>query len=371
MTRLLSVALLTPVLTAYLAQPARAQTPAVPRTYSFQGTASMMMPGMKVVVHRNGPRELIERILPAREGMWQEMHDRVLYDFAGHKVYSRDLVANKCTVQRYESPYAPMFDPIGGSGEQIAELAKAPPRVLRRETVNGIPSRVVEQTFPDTKGRFRLWLEEKYGFTVRWDVLWPGKPPATQLEIGQLSYAPSPAALFVPPPDCTPIGGVATATGGHSETTVEAEVSAQVDLKTDRTSGAPAQAPTVTPVPATPGQITAVRLRLEPDHYAGPCPGKVKLVAEITTDGPGTVWYQIMAGAVSNSPEGRLKFGEAGTRAVTVQGAFQVTPAVQEAGMIAAMEDAAGQRGETVSADPVNYNIKCTARAGAPRPPLR
>ena len=202
--------------------------------------------------------------------------------------------------------------------------------------------------------------------------MWPGKPPATQLEIGQLSYAPSPAALFAPPSDCTPIGGVATATGGHAEATVEAEVSTQtVDLKTGQTSGATPEAPTVTPAPATPGQVTAVRLRLEPDHYTGPCPGKVKLVGEISTDGPGTVWYQIMAGAVSNSPEGKLRFSQAGTQTVTVQGAFQVTPAVQEAGMIAAMEDAAGQRGETVSADPVNYNITCTGRAGAARAPSR
>jgi hypothetical protein len=153
---------------------------------------------------------------------------------------------------------------------------------------------------------------------------------------------------------------------------VEAEVPTQtVDLKTGQTSGTAPEAPTVAPVPAAPGQVTAVRLRLEPDHYAGPCPGKVTMVGEISTDGPGTVWYQFMAGAVSNSPEGRLKFGEAGTRTVTVQGAFQAAPAVPEAGMLAAMEDAAGQRGETVSADAVAYNITCTGRAVAPRAPSR
>lgn len=369
MMRSLSVALVTTSLAVCLARPAGAQTPPLPRTYSFEGTASMLMPGLKVVVHRNGPWEVIERILPGREGMPPELHDRVLYDFDGHKVYTRDLLADRCTVQRYESPYAPMFDPIGGAEEQIAQMAKAPPRVLRRETVNGIPARVVEDRLEGADGKYRLWLEEKYGFPVRMEVALAGRPAAVQLDMAQLSYAASPAALFVPPSGCTPIGGVATATGGHAEATVDVQVPTQtVDLQSGRTSAEPAQA-SVTPVAA--GQITAARLRLVPERYSGPCPGKVKLVAEISTDGPGTVWYQVMAGAVSSSPEGRLKFTQAGTQTVTVQGAFNVAPAVPEAGLIAAMEDAAGQRGETVSADPVPYNITCTGKAGGQRTPAR
>jgi hypothetical protein len=50
-------------------------------------------------------------------------------------------------------------------------------------------------------------------------------------------------------------------------------------------------------------------------------------------------------------------------------GAFQVTPAVPEAGMIAAMEDAVGRPGETVSAEAVPYNITCTGRASGGRGP--
>ena len=369
MMRLLSVVASTAVLAACLAQPGHAQTTTLPRTYSFEGSMPLIMPGLKVIVHRNGPIELVERIVPGKEGEGPEYHDRVLYDFDGHKVYTRDLLSNQCTVQRYESDFAPMFDPIGGAAEQIAEMVKAAPPVVRRETVNGIPTRVFEQMLGGAAGKVSLWVEAKYGFSVRQVLTRPGKAPVVMHEIGQLSYAPSPAALFAAPSGCTPIGGVATATGGHAEATVEAEVPTQtVDLQTGRTSGEPAAA-AVTPVPAPPGQVTAVRLRLVPDHYAGPCPGKVTLVGEITTDGPGTVWYQVMAGAVSNSPEGRLTFSEAGTQTVTVQGAFNVAPAVPEAGMLAGMEDAAGQRGETVSADPVRYNITC--RAGAARRPSR
>ena len=38
------------------------------------------------------------------------------------------------------------------------------------------------------------------------------------------------------------------------------------------------------------GKVTAVRLRLVPDSYSGPCPGKVRLVGEITTDGLQRQW---------------------------------------------------------------------------------
>lgn len=111
----------------------------------------------------------------------------------------------------------------------------------------------------------------------------------------------------------------------------------------------------------SPSRVTAVHLRMEPDHYTGPCPGHIRLVAEISTDGPGSVWYSFQAGAVSNSPEGTLTFTEAGTQTIGIDGRFNATPAVPEASVIAVMEDEAGNHGPlTVSSGPVNYNIICT-----------
>jgi len=108
-------------------------------------------------------------------------------------------------------------------------------------------------------------------------------------------------------------------------------------------------------------RVTAVNLRMEPDHYAGPCPGQIALVAEISADGPGSVWYSFQAGAVSNSPEGTLTFSEAGTKTVRIDGRFNATPAVPEAAVIAAMEEEDGNHGPlTVSSGPVKYNITCT-----------
>jgi hypothetical protein len=88
------------------------------------------------------------------------------------------------------------------------------------------------------------------------------------------------------------------------------------------------------------------------------------LVAEITTNGPGTVWYRFLAGAVSNSPEGTVRFDGAGTQTVTTDGTIRLTPRVTAASFIAIMEDAQGQHGPlNVSSGLVNYNITCTGQA--------
>ena len=126
--------------------------------------------------------------------------------------------------------------------------------------------------------------------------------------------------------------------------------------------------------PAAPGKVTSVRLRFVPDVYAGPCPGKIQLVGEITTDGPGTVWYHFLAGAVSHSPEGTVTFSGAGTKTVTVDGAFNSAPRVPNASLLAAMQDENGRHGpRNVSSGPVPYQLSCGGAAPpapAMRPPL-
>jgi hypothetical protein len=87
-------------------------------------------------------------------------------------------------------------------------------------------------------------------------------------------------------------------------------------------------------------------------------------VGDITTNGPGTVWYQFLAGAVSHSPEGTVSFSSAGTQTVTIDGTFRMTPRVPHASLIAIMEDQEGKHGpQNVSSGPVDYNITCTGQA--------
>ena len=114
--------------------------------------------------------------------------------------------------------------------------------------------------------------------------------------------------------------------------------------------------------PGPAGEVTAVHLRVVPESYVGTCPSPVVLTADITTNGPGVVWYRFLAGAVyRNGPaEGTVRFTAAGTKAVVLEGTIRVTPAVGQTSLIAAMEDEQGNHGpQTVTSGPVNYNRTC------------
>lgn len=204
------------------------------------------------------------------------------------------------------------------------------------------------------EGKMTYWFEEKRGFTVKQTVTLKGRPERVVFEIRQITYAPSPASLFTPPANCTPGGGVTSATGGHAEAQAEVTVQQTQDLAT----AAPA-------APAARGTVTAVRLHLVPEGFSGACPSPVQLVADITTDGPGTVWYEFLAGAVRKKGpgDGRVKFGAGGTRTVTLDAEYVMTPGVPELSILAAMEDENGSHGpQTVSSEPAYYNATCTRR---------
>jgi len=108
--------------------------------------------------------------------------------------------------------------------------------------------------------------------------------------------------------------------------------------------GASAGSQTTTPAnqPATAGtanaRVTAVRLEVVPAEYSGPCPAKVQLVGTITTDGPGTAYYQFQAGAVGGNREGTVNFSAAGTETVTSEGQVRRTPQVRTVRFLAGME---------------------------------
>ncbi len=115
-------------------------------------------------------------------------------------------------------------------------------------------------------------------------------------------------------------------------------------------------------------RVTAVRLRLVPESYEGPCPSHVQLVGDITTSGPGTVWYQFLAGAVRKSgpAENTVNFSAGGTQTVTLEAEYVSTPGSPHTSLLAAMVDGQGRHGpQNMSSGPVNYNATCTGRAPA------
>ena len=108
--------------------------------------------------------------------------------------------------------------------------------------------------------------------------------------------------------------------------------------------------------------MTAVRLRIVPERYTGSCPKAVKLIGEITTDGPGTVWYEFLAGALrKRGPrDGSLRFTRGGTQQVTLEAEYVATPSVPECILLAAETKEDGSHGpETVSSGPVRFNATC------------
>jgi hypothetical protein len=351
----LTTAALGALLAAGLVQ-LQAQTLGMPETYSFTARSDMVWPKSTHTVNRNGSMELVE--IKNDSG---DFHLVQLYDFQAHKVYTRDLNAGSCTAQEYVSPYAPVpHDPIGGWEEMRRAMAGNPPKYVRTESVNGLRAKVVELVFPDGEGKFTYWLDEKFGFPMKHTATLRNQPERLLMEMRQLSYAPSPASLFTAPAQCTRVAGVTSSTGGHVETQVEASVSATQELgQTDAAASTPVR-----------GKVTAVRLRLVPERYSGPCPSPVKLVADITTDGPATVWYEFLAGAVKKRGpgEGTVSFDGAGTRQLVLEAEYVMTPGVPGCSLIAAPVNEDGSHGpQTVSSGLAHFNATCGARVPAAR----
>jgi hypothetical protein len=339
-----------------------------------------------VKIYRNGSKELVEVTLAPQAGNSKSVRMRYLFDFQAHKAYTQDVINNACSWMKYVSADAPVnYDPITGSAVMLADTAKVKPQVLGTEAINGIRAKAEEFVSPG-QGKSKIWLAEKGNFIVKLEGVGPDDKPIMNMEVKQLSYDKPPDALFAPPPNCT------TQTQGewsnmgvnaHAEASVEAHGSGSANLATNQTQGeatVQTSGPTgsqSSPKPERAGaggmgatspqassRVTEVRLHLVPDHYAGPCPGHVQLVADITTNGPGTVWYKFLAGAVSHSPEGTVSFSAAGTQTVTIDGTFRMTPRVPHASLIAIMEDQEGRHGpQNVSSGPVDYNITCTGQA--------
>jgi hypothetical protein len=313
-----------------------------------------------VKINRNGLKELVEVTLAPQGGSSKGVHMRYLFDFQAHKAYTLDVVTNSCSWMKYVSADAPVnYDPITGSAVMLAETAKAKPNVLGTETINGVPTKVEELVAPG-QGKTKIWLAEKGNFIVKLEGVGPDDKPTVNMEIKQLTYGKPLDTLFSVPPNCTTqTQGEWSSTGvnAHAETSVEAQGSGSANLATSQSQGAaslrtsgtagsqtaakPAPTGTVSQV-ARPTQansrVTEVRLHLVPDSYSGPCPAKVQLVGTITSDGPGTAYYQFQAGAVGGNREGTVNFSGAGTETITSEGQVRRTPQVRTVRFLAGME---------------------------------
>ena len=112
---------------------------------------------------------------------------------------------------------------------------------------------------------------------------------------------------------------------------------------------------------ATGARVTAVDVNVVPPTYSGPCPDAVRLVGTITTNGPGTAYYDFQAGAIGASRQGTIAFSAAGTKRVTSEGELRRTPEVRTVRFLAGMEP----RGHQENAKYVDTPLDMTCAGGA------
>jgi hypothetical protein len=193
------------------------------------------------------------------------------------------------------------------------------------DTVNGIATKVLEVT--SAKGNGKIWIAQNGGFLVKIVALGADGKRQTVIEVKQLSFAKPPASAFALPAGCESV-----------------QVEASIKPSTN---------------------VTALTLQ-KIGNYTGPCPAHITLVGTITTDGPGTVFYQFGAGNID--PGETITFSSAGTKTVTHVMTFQPKYGNDMGGgaiLEAIGADASGKHGiPTQGSNNANFNITCTSGGG-------
>ena len=200
-----------------------AQTSKTPETYSVIYVAGFDDPAHPdtIKVYRDGAKEFIELTSPASPADPKGARQSFLFDFQAHKTYTRDLVHNTCSAEKYSPANAPDMDIFGAArqhaeGATIPVLEKQGYKVVGTETVNGMPTKVLEVSMGQM-GSSKAWVSEQNNIMVKMAVFPPTGPPITMVELKQLSFATPAASLFVVPSGCTESQAEWTQPGGGAQ----------------------------------------------------------------------------------------------------------------------------------------------------------
>ena len=288
------------------------------------------MGSMVVKVSRDGPNEVIDQIIPPGPGRDKEYHSHRVYDFHARKIYLK-IVSDPsmaCGVQDYTDAAAPPeLDSVAGAEAFLKEIiGDGQTKQVGTDNVNGIAVNVLDVTSPTT-GNGKIWIAQNGGFPVKVAAIGADGQAQTILEVKQFSFAKPPASTFAIPEGCQ-------------------SVQTQASTK-----------------PST--NVTAVALQ-PIANYKGPCPAHIQMVGTITTDGPGTVFYQFGGGSMD--PGETIVFSAAGTKTVRHTMTFQPKYG-NDMGVGAILEaigaDASGGHGLAMQAsNNAQFNITCTSGGG-------
>lgn len=212
------------LLASFGAQDLWAQYAKAPEAYSMTETNFMMGPGVASQIYRDGSKAVVDQNYGPREGSPKGYHTRTLYDLHTQQSYTWNVTdaSVPCGAGTFSGDWG---DPFASSAEMNAELAKQHPGEAGTETLNGIATKVLEAAIPDSK--VKLWVEEKYGLVIKWEMTGKNGQTQTMLEVKQLSFAKPPASIFALPAACaqaaaaprapTEAERIAAETGGNAE----------------------------------------------------------------------------------------------------------------------------------------------------------
>jgi hypothetical protein len=175
---------------------AQAQSPRLPPpTYSFRLASRFFAQDSVIMqVDRDHDREVVVfAIAPTGFGAKPE-RKRVLFDFSTHQIYIQDDAGCRVIPNELENRAPAMMDPL--SDPSTARLVESNPKVLRREMINGLLTRVVDY------GDYRYWLLDEYDFPMRRAPMSSGRPLDVDIDISRLRFAAPQASLFAIPSDC-------------------------------------------------------------------------------------------------------------------------------------------------------------------------
>jgi len=311
---------------------ASAQAPSsAPQTYSLTEDPGFSLMGTAVIkISRDGPKEVIDQIMPPGPGRDKEYHSHRVYDFQAHKIYLK-IVSDPsmaCGVQDYKDAAAPPeLDLVSGADAFLKEIiGDGQTKQVGTENLNGIAAKVLDVTSPTT-GNGKIWIAQNGGFPVKVAAVGADGKAQTIIEVKQFSLAKPPASTFAIPEGCQ-------------------SVQTEASIK-----------------PST--NVTAVKLQSIP-NYKGACPAHIRMVGTITADGPGTVFYQFGGGSMD--PGQTLVFSAAGTKTVTHTMTFQPKYGNDMgvgAILAATGADASGGHGLAMQASSnAEFNITCTSGGG-------
>jgi len=178
--------------------------PSAPAAYTVVQVNAMFGSPVEQTIYRDGSKVLV-----------QQKNLRTLYHLETHTNQSWDVTQGACSNGTFAGDWG---DPFAMS----AEIAKQNPKETGAETINGVPTRILEADIPG--GKLKAWVDPRTGLLLRGQMMPAGGAAQTIVDVKQFKVGAPPASVFALPAGCasaappppTEEQRIASATGGNA-----------------------------------------------------------------------------------------------------------------------------------------------------------